>query len=85
MSFARIKDFTFEDIISYNKTTHDHVYRIGCLNCGEIIESKSRNDFRTCGCGKIAIDGGRDYVKVSANIEDFDVIWGKIKIKSIES
>jgi hypothetical protein len=25
------------------------------------VESAHRHDFRTCACGKIAVDGGRDY------------------------
>lgn len=29
-----------------------------CRACGDVIESTSKNDFRACACGKIAIDGG---------------------------
>lgn len=34
--------------------------KVKCINCGEIIESKTINDFKRCSCGKIAIDGGKN-------------------------
>lgn len=34
-----------------------------CLICGETIESKTRHDFVTCGCGNLHVDGGKDYLK----------------------
>lgn len=34
-----------------------------CLSCAEVIESKSRHDFKWCGCGKIAVDGGLEYIR----------------------
>jgi hypothetical protein len=34
-----------------------------CRSCGEIIESMFRHDFVMCKCGKIAVDGGRAYLK----------------------
>lgn len=37
--------------------------RIRCKHCGEIIESKSSNDFQTCKCGAVAVDGGLEYAK----------------------
>ena len=37
-----------------------------CTLCGDIIESKYRHDWVTCKCGKLSIDGGYDYVKVSS-------------------
>lgn len=37
--------------------------RIRCKHCGEIIESKSTNDFQKCKCGAVGIDGGLDYAK----------------------
>lgn len=46
---------------------------IKCKHCGNIIESKYRHDFVTCSCGKVSIDGGLDYCRVtftSKNPED---------------
>lgn len=34
-----------------------------CLRCGEIIESRHDHDFRGCGCGAIAVDGGKSYTR----------------------
>lgn len=37
--------------------------KIKCNYCGDIIESKSVHDYKRCKCGKVAVDGGRDYLK----------------------
>lgn len=34
-----------------------------CLLCGDDIESTYRHDFVTCSCGKLHVDGGKDYLK----------------------
>lgn len=34
-----------------------------CLDCGDVIESKHRHDFRWCSCENVAVDGGRSYLK----------------------
>ena len=36
---------------------------IKCNYCGDIIESKSVHDFVFCKCGKVAVDGGHEYLK----------------------
>lgn len=46
--------------------------KIKCKHCKDIIESKHRHDMVWCRCGKVAIDGGNDYVKISGAITDFD-------------
>jgi hypothetical protein len=38
---------------------------VKCLKCNEIIVSLAHHDFRSCGCGTTAIDGGQNYVKIS--------------------
>jgi hypothetical protein len=38
--------------------------KIKCTHCKDIIESKYTHDFKRCGCGKIAIDGGDDYTRI---------------------
>lgn len=45
--------------------------KIKCINCGDILESKSPNDFKRCSCGKVAIDGGHDYLKRIDDDEDY--------------
>lgn len=37
--------------------------RAKCLICGEILESISRHDFKTCSCGSLSVDGGLDYIR----------------------
>lgn len=37
-----------------------------CLRCGDEVESKHRHDFVTCKCGAISVDGGKEYLKRSA-------------------
>lgn len=39
--------------------------KIRCNSCGDEIESKHRHDFVWCSCGRVAVDGGHDYLKRS--------------------
>lgn len=41
-----------------------------CKKCGDIIESKTVNDFKRCSCGSIAVDGGLEYLKRIENEEN---------------
>lgn len=36
---------------------------IQCRHCGDIIESRSVHDYKTCKCGCCAVDGGHDYLR----------------------
>ena len=36
---------------------------IQCKHCGEIIESRSVHDVKTCKCGKVFVDGGHEYLR----------------------
>ena len=45
---------------------------IKCKDCGDEIESNFTHDFRTCKCGKVAVDGGHDYLKREGTSEDFE-------------
>lgn len=53
--------------------------RAQCPRCGEIIESRWRNDHRSCGCGGISVDGGYDYLRRGWSderpIERSELIW----------
>ncbi len=40
--------------------------RAKCKLCGSMIESFHRNDYVSCSCGEIAVDGGLDCFKVIA-------------------
>ncbi len=45
---------------------------IQCKKCGDIIESVTVHDFKTCSCGACSVDGGHDYLSRSAeNWDDY--------------
>lgn len=46
--------------------------RIKCKHCDDIIESTSVHDFKFCSCGKVAIDGGKCYLKRTGNLNDWE-------------
>lgn len=46
--------------------------KIKCKKCGDIIESKSTNDYKRCSCGAVAIDGGKDYLKRIGSEKDYE-------------
>ena len=46
--------------------------KIKCKKCGDIIESKSTNDYKKCYCGAVAVDGGKDYLKRMGNEENYE-------------
>jgi hypothetical protein len=41
---------------------------IRCLDCGDVITSKSTHDFVRCGCGNSFVDGGDSYTRAGGNI-----------------
>ena len=38
---------------------------IRCNHCGDVIESTYRHSYVQCSCGKVAVDGGTDYLRRS--------------------
>lgn len=46
--------------------------KIKCKKCGDIIESKSTNDYKKCSCGAVAVDGGKDYLKRMGNEGNYE-------------
>ena len=45
---------------------------IKCKKCGDIIESKSTNDYKRCSCGAVAVDCGKNYLKRIGNEENYE-------------
>ena len=43
---------------------------IRCNHCGDVIVSRSRNNYVTCGCGKCSVDGGNEYLRRCAASPD---------------
>ena len=54
--------------------------KIKCKYCGDILESINQHDFKFCSCGRIAIDGGLDYLKRSGNPDDWEDLSEVIKL-----
>ena len=46
--------------------------KIRCRHCGDVIESLHVHDFKWCKCGKVAVDGGRHYLKRSGDLNGYD-------------
>lgn len=38
-------------------------YGIMCPSCKDIIFSEHRHDYKSCKCGDVTIDGGKDYLR----------------------
>ena len=58
--------------MTYGKKEEIISNKIKCKKCGDIIESKSANEYKRCSCGAVAIDGGKDYLKRIGNEEDYE-------------
>lgn len=56
-----VAGFTKEELKQYVK--QEGVY---CPECDTVVYSVNRNDFRYCKCKQVFVDGGRDYLKRSA-------------------
>ncbi len=48
-----------------------------CLHCGVQIPGNTHKAFVECKCGKIAIDGCEDYVRIIGNMDDVKIIHKK--------
>ena len=48
------------------------VNKIRCKKCNEVIETTLRHDYRTCKCGAVSLDCGKDYLRRCGNREDWE-------------
>ena len=46
--------------------------RIRCKRCNDIIASYTRHDFKSCKCGAVFVDGGKDYCRRVGNRQDYE-------------
>lgn len=47
-----------------------------CLDCNTEIESTHRHDLKSCSCGNVFVDGGKDYLRrvyMNENWEDTSI------------
>ena len=58
------------------------VNTITCRKCGYTVYSRTRHDLRWCPCGTVAIDGGRDYIKITGSYSLFR--RGKLEIDATQ-
>lgn len=60
------------------------IFALQCLECGDIIFSRCRHDYRICTCGKIGVDGGQGNEHIFRTIgEKANIIelWFDLSIK----
>lgn len=55
-----------------NKRPRIVLNSIRCKQCLEIIESIDDHDYVTCACGKVGVDGGRQYLRRTGSPEDYE-------------
>lgn len=48
--------------------------KVRCTKCGDILQSMNRHDFKWCKCKTIAVDGGGEYLKLTGNPGDWEVL-----------
>lgn len=73
-----LKEFEgFSDVILQNE--------IKCLQCGDVIFSRHRHDYKLCGCGKVGVDGGQVYLRRIGNKEDYKDLSIVIKYHELKS
>lgn len=48
------------------------INKIKCRKCGDVIESKSVHDFKSCKCGAVSVDGGHCYLRRCGNREEWE-------------
>jgi len=41
--------------------------RVKCLECGDVIRSHHRHDWKPCKCGVSYVDGGADYTRIGGS------------------
>ena len=54
------------------KTQQISVNAIKCKHCNQELTSYSVHDFKMCKCGKVGVDGGREYLKRIGNPSDYE-------------
>lgn len=68
--------------MSCTKHLNQKIKGIKCLNCLDEIWNKHVHDFKYCSCGKVIIDGDREYLRYGGDFTKIKEIDIKIKTKS---
>lgn len=64
-----------DDYVLYSTGSAILSNRVECPECGDVVESRSRHDFASCGCGETFTDGGRSYLRRTANAIDRSTVF----------
>jgi len=63
--------------------------KIQCRHCNDIIESVHRHNFKSCSCGKVSVDGGKDYLRrlfpEGSNPEDHYIEMSEIDVEDVSN
>lgn len=51
-----------------------YINALRCELCGYFIRSRNRHDYRSCDCGSCSIDGGSEYIRVSGESSNYELI-----------
>ena len=54
---------------------------IKCKHCNNVLVSTHVHDFKFCSCGKVAVDGGKEYLRRLGELEDFEDLSITVEIK----
>lgn len=54
-----------------------------CGECGDVVESRWRHDYRSCRCGNLHVDGGLDYIKRGYRTPNYEEL-SKTTTKEVE-
>lgn len=65
------------------KVNNIRTNRIKCKKYGDVIESTHRYDFKSCKCGAVAVDGGREYLKRIGKPEDYEELSHSVELVEI--
>ena len=77
--FQRVLDYFFPKKKVVQEVTKNIVHsQVTCLECGEVLVSENRHDYKTCSCpNETMIDGGNAYVRYGgkdlSKVETFTV------------
>lgn len=65
---------SYNEVKKYYNVLEDNkkikINKIQCNYCKDIIESKYTHDYKKCSCGRVAVDGGHEYIRRSFLKED---------------
>lgn len=58
---------------------------IRCRHCGTVCESTHVHHYAPCRCGRVAADGGREYLRRRGHSDDFEELSEYEETESLEA